>query len=101
MICAARNGAQGFRVESWAEGRGRREVGADDRCLPTNSKVCDSDARQPDEPQSPTAKPPQEALRDLGFAVMGRQLCLRSASRRRKNRGLDQTKPRCSRSAAN
>ncbi|MDQ3623277.1 MAG: hypothetical protein M3463_12425 [Verrucomicrobiota bacterium] len=32
MICAARNEAHGFRVESWAEGRKRREDGADDRC---------------------------------------------------------------------
>ena len=31
MICAARNGAHGFRVESWAEGRKRREDGADAR----------------------------------------------------------------------
>ena len=33
MVCAARNGAHGFRVESWVEGRKRREDGADDRCL--------------------------------------------------------------------
>jgi hypothetical protein len=35
MICAARNEAHGFRVESWAEGRERSEDGADDRCRPT------------------------------------------------------------------
>jgi len=40
MICAARNKAHGFRVESWAEGRERREDGADDRDLLTNSGVC-------------------------------------------------------------
>ncbi len=40
MICATRNEAHGFRVESWAEGRKRREDGADDRCLPTNLEVC-------------------------------------------------------------
>ena len=34
MICDARMAAPGFRVESWAEGRERREVGADDRRLP-------------------------------------------------------------------
>ena len=34
MICAARNEAHGFRAESWAEGRKRREDGADDHCLP-------------------------------------------------------------------
>ena len=38
MICAARNGADGFRVEAWAEGRERREDGADDRQRPTNSE---------------------------------------------------------------
>ena len=32
MICAARNEASGFRAESGAEGRERREDGADDRC---------------------------------------------------------------------
>ena len=34
MICATRNEAHGFRGESWAEGRKRREDGADDR-VPT------------------------------------------------------------------
>ena len=33
MICAARNEAAGFRAESWAESRQRREDGTDDRCL--------------------------------------------------------------------
>ena len=77
MVCAARNGAHGFRVESWAEGRERREDGADDRCLPTNLGVCASDARQPDEAQSPTAQPRQEALRNLGLCRMRHktQLC--------------------------
>ena len=37
----------------------------------TNLGVCASDARQPDEAQSPTAQPRQEALRHLGAAVMG------------------------------
>jgi hypothetical protein len=32
MICAARNEAHGSDAESWAEGRERREYGADDRC---------------------------------------------------------------------
>jgi len=39
MICAARNDAPGFRAESWAEGRERREDGADDRYRPTNLGV--------------------------------------------------------------
>ena len=33
-ICDDRKAAPGFRAESWAEGRERREVGADDRSLP-------------------------------------------------------------------
>ena len=49
MICAARNEAHGFRVESWAEGRKRREDGADDRCLPhkLGSLCCGRGVRRP------------------------------------------------------
>ena len=58
MICAARNEARGFHVESWAEGRKRREDGADDRSLPTNSGVCGAGvASAPTVPQSPRRKP--------------------------------------------
>jgi len=58
MICAARNEAHGFRVEAWAEGRERREDGADDRCPPTNSGVCGAGAASaPTVPQSPRRKP--------------------------------------------
>lgn len=40
MVCAARNGAHGFRVESWAEGRERREDGADDRLPHKLGSLC-------------------------------------------------------------
>ncbi len=58
MIYAARNGAHGFRVESWAEGRERREDGTDDRRLPTNPGVCSAGVvSAPTVPQSPRRQP--------------------------------------------
>ncbi len=45
MICAARNEADGFRGDSWAEGREQREDGADDRCLLTSGRSLPGDSR--------------------------------------------------------
>ncbi len=58
MICAAHNGAHGFRGESRAEGRKRREDGANDR-QPTNSGVCVG-ARQPGVCAVSSAQPRQK-----------------------------------------
>ena len=62
MICAARSGAHGFRVESWAEGRERREDGADDRGLPTNSGVCAAVVASADCCTVSPAQPHQEGV---------------------------------------
>ena len=67
-ICDDRKAAPGFRAESWAEGRERQEVGADDRSLPTHSGVCAAGARSRWEAQSPRRKPHQEGVTEtLGF----------------------------------
>ena len=71
MICDDRKAAPGFRAEAWAEGRKRREDGADARPQPTQQGVCALGERPPPLAQSPTAQPHQEALRNLGSAVMG------------------------------
>ncbi len=89
MICAARNEAPGFRAESWAESRKRREDGADDRCW---RQTRESAPRARVEAQSPTAQPRQEALRNLGAAERGRSKTLRLGRGERplpqKNSGL-------------
>ena len=57
MICAARNEAHGFRVESWAEGWKRRTDGADDRSLSTNSGVCAASVASADRGTVSPARP--------------------------------------------
>ena len=69
MICAARSGAHGSRVESWAEGRERREDGADDRCLPTNSGVCAAVVASADRCTVSPAQPRQEGVTETWVSV--------------------------------
>ena len=71
MICTARNEADGFRGESWAEGRKRRKDGADDRCLLNKLGSLRRARVSRGWAQSPSAQPHQEALRNLGAAERG------------------------------
>ena len=68
MICAARNEAHGFRVESWAEGRQRREDGADARGQPTNWGVWAGECL-PGRPSLPRRSRIRKALRKPGFPL--------------------------------
>ncbi len=69
MICAARNGAHGFRAESWVEGRERREDGADERCPPTNLGVCAAVVASADRCTVSPAQPRQEDVMETWVSV--------------------------------
>lgn len=76
MVCAARGAARGAahgsRVESWAEGRERREDGADDRFLLYKlGSLCLGRAASDRGAVSHGAAASQEALRSQGATVRG------------------------------
>ena len=60
---------------------------------PTQLGVCALAARQPDKAQSPTAQPRQEALRNLGSAVMGVSKTVPPASTREETSSLQKPTP--------
>ena len=80
MIYAARNEAHGFRGESWAEGRKRREDDADDRCL---AHELGSLCRKGGGAQSPRRRPHQEGVTETWVSVeMGESKTVPLASTR-------------------
>ena len=93
MICAARNGAQAVSVTKWSV---RLERSEDAQMIATGPQTRESVPRARDsrwEAQSPRRKPRQEALRNLGSAVMGVSKTVPPASTREETSSLQKPTP--------
>ena len=90
MICAARNEAPGFRVESWAEGREQSEDGADDRSRPHKlGSLCCGRGVFADRCTVSPAQPHQEGVTETSVSVeMGASKTVPPASTREETSSL-------------